>query len=326
MKTYPVLAGIALILSAIALASPAIILAADESTAAATVNGEIITQAALDKEMNEVKSSLARSGRPVSMMDMGRLKKQVLDNMIATELLWQECKTQKRVASADAVNSQIAEVKKNYPDDATYEKELKAAGLDAKTLRDRVEKRLSIQRLIENEVAAKIKIPEKQVREYYDTNIQLFSRPGLVTASHILFKASPDADAKTKAAAKKKAEDIRKKAVAGENFAELAKEYSEGPSAANGGALGEFPRERMVKPFADAAFAMKPGEISDIVETQFGYHIILVTDKKEAGRAPYDDVKTQIQAKLTQDAMRNDIQKYIDGLRDRATITFPEKS
>jgi peptidyl-prolyl cis-trans isomerase C len=324
MKRILVFAMTAVILSASAWIFPASIPAAEN--AAATVNGEIITTEALDKEMNEVKNSLAKSGRPVTMMDMGRLKKQVLDNMIATELLWQECQAQKRVASADAVNNHVARVRKNYPDDAAYQKELRSTGLSDKSLRTRVEKRLSIQGLIESEVTTKLKITDKEMRGFYDDNLQLFSRPERVRASHILIKVPAGADDKTKAEAKKRIDDIRKKAIGGEDFAELARKYSEGPSAKNGGALGEFSRERMVKPFADAAFAMKPGDISDVVETRFGYHIILVASKSEAGRAPYEEVKDQIRAKLTQDGVRDGIQKYIDGLRDKAEIEIATDS
>ncbi|MCU0615121.1 MAG: peptidylprolyl isomerase [Desulfobacterales bacterium] len=146
----------------------------------------------------------------------------------------------------------------------------------------------------------------------------------MVKASHILIKLDPQADEAQKIEARKKIEDIAKKLSAGEDFAELAKNYSECPSSANGGDLGSFRRGQMVQAFEDAAFSMNPGETSPVVETHFGFHIIKVSEKQPEGTFPLEEVKPQIQQVLTREKVQKLLEKDIENLKSKADIeTFP---
>ena len=151
---------------------------------------------------------------------------------------------------------------------------------------------------------AKVEIPEVEISEYYEEHPAEFQNPKTVEARHILIKVGQDAVGEEAAKAKEKIEDILKKARAGQDFAELAKQYSEGPSKDNGGYLGSFKREAMVKPFADKAFSMQAGEISDPVRTRFGWHIIKVEKVNEATVSTLADAKDQIRKKLTDEYAR----------------------
>jgi peptidyl-prolyl cis-trans isomerase D len=143
---------------------------------------------------------------------------------------------------------------------------------------------------------AKIVIPEAEIERTYNSNIEQYSTPEQVRASHILLKT----EGKDDAAVKAKAEEMLKQARAGADFAELAKKYSEDEaSAKNGGDLDYFGRGRMVPEFDQAVFAMQPGTISDLVKTQYGYHIIKLVDKKPATTRPLAEVKAQIQDQLS---------------------------
>ncbi|MGD9211923.1 MAG: SurA N-terminal domain-containing protein, partial [Desulfobacteraceae bacterium] len=122
----------------------------------------------------------------------------------------------------------------------------------------------------------KVTVNDDDIREYYEGHPEEFHHEKTVEARHILFKVDEKADEETRQKSRQKAENVLKMAREGKDFAELAKTYSEGPSKDKGGALGTFTRDKMVKPFADAAFALKAGEVSDLVETQFGWHIIKV--------------------------------------------------
>ncbi|MCG6972251.1 MAG: SurA N-terminal domain-containing protein [Desulfobacterales bacterium] len=146
---------------------------------------------------------------------------------------------------------------------------------------------------------SKVKLSDSEVREYYDENLESFKIPKKVVARHILIKVNPDADPETVKEAKEKALKILKMAREGKDFAELAKKYSEGPSRNNGGYLGEFTKESMVKPFADKAFSMKAGEISEPVRTRFGWHIIKVEKVIDAHTTPFKDAEKEIRKKLT---------------------------
>jgi peptidyl-prolyl cis-trans isomerase D len=147
-----------------------------------------------------------------------------------------------------------------------------------------------------------VKVSDEQIKEYYEEHIDTFKEKKQVKARHILFKLAENASPEEEAKVKQKAEEVLKKAKAGENFAELAKKYSEGPTAKDGGDLGYFSENQMIKPFEEAAFKMKKGEVSDLVRTSFGYHIIKVEDVKEARTKSLEEVKGQILAKITKTA------------------------
>jgi len=140
---------------------------------------------------------------------------------------------------------------------------------------------------------------EQQITEYYEDNQEMFKQEKEVKARHILFKLSKDTSEEEEKKIKEKALSVLKMAREGDDFAALAKEYSEGPTGEKGGDLGFFPQGRMVKPFEEAAFKMKKDEISDLVKTSFGYHIIWVEDIREARMKSLDEAKKQITETLT---------------------------
>jgi len=179
---------------------------------------------------------------------------------------------------------------------------------------------------IKQEVIGKISIPEEELKKYYDSNKDEFKTPEMVRVRHILVKVDESAPEKDKKAAKKKAENILKKIKLGEDFAKLAGEVSDDPgSKQKGGELGFFSRDRMVKPFEDAAFTLKPGEVSGLVKTQYGYHIIKAEEKKAAGIQPFDDVKERIRQKLLQDQTKSKVLAFIEkAMKDAKAEIHPE--
>ncbi len=151
----------------------------------------------------------------------------------------------------------------------------------------------------------KTSVSEEAIKVYYQDNLKRYEIAEKVEARHILIKVDKDSDEKQIAQGLKKAQDIYKKAVGGEDFATLAKTYSEGPSNKNGGYLGSFEKTAMVKPFADQAFSMKPGEISKPVLTQFGWHIIKVISRSGKTEKTLAQVHDQIKNELEQEQMQN---------------------
>jgi peptidyl-prolyl cis-trans isomerase C len=166
---------------------------------------------------------------------------------------------------------------------------------------------------LKTEVADKITVSEDDMKSYYDTHQDEFKTPEMVRARHILIRVDKSASEEDKKKAKEKAEDILKRIHAGEDFAKLASDLSDDPvSKSKGGDLGFFPRGMMVKSFEEAAFALKPGEVSGIVESPFGYHIIKVEERKDSTIEPYDMVKNTINQKLLQDRKGPKVSEFID--------------
>ncbi len=146
-----------------------------------------------------------------------------------------------------------------------------------------------------------VTVTDQQLKDYYDANPEAFKTPRTVEARHILFRVGQDAADETVEAARLKAADVTAKAKAGEDFAELAKKFSEGPSKDAGGYLGKFKKEDMVKPFADRAFAMKAGEVSEPVRTQFGWHVIKLEGVQPESHQTFAEARENIRKKLVED-------------------------
>ena len=151
-----------------------------------------------------------------------------------------------------------------------------------------------------DKIADKVEIDDNQVKEYYEQNSDLFAQPSQRKAAHILLKASPDDSDEVHEEKFAKAIEVLAMAKSGSNFAELAKKYSEGPSSESGGELGFFEQGQMVPTFDEAVFSMEKGDISDVVKTQFGYHIILLEDIKPAATQSLEDSKQKILTTLQQ--------------------------
>jgi len=174
---------------------------------------------------------------------------------------------------------------------------------------------------LKKEVANKVEVSEEDIKAYYESHKDEFKTPEMVRSRHILIKTDPSASDSDKKKAREKAEEILKKIKAGEDFAKLASDVSDDTgSKTKGGELGFFTKGRMVKPFEDAAFSLKPGEVSGIVETQFGYHIIKVEEKKEPGMEPFDTAKEKIKQKLLQERTKAKVTEFLEKAMKEANI------
>jgi peptidyl-prolyl cis-trans isomerase C len=174
--------------------------------------------------------------------------------------------------------------------------------------------------MLQEQIAKDVKVTDAEVDEFYAANIEKFATPEQVRARHILVKVESGTTTEQKAAAKKKIEEVLAKAREGVDFAELARDYSEGPSAPQGGDLGLFTRGRMVPAFEEAAFSMKAGEVSAIVETRFGYHIIKVEERKPAGTANKEEVTDRIRQFLNQQKLSETVMARLEALREDAKV------
>jgi len=239
-----------------------------------------------------------------------KFKDIMLDQMIDIEAVCEQARKEKLVPTKEEVDKAFNDLKKNIDADKEYKNQLKEMGIDDTYLRNQQEQDLTIQKYKEN-FDKNVKITDEEMKKYYEEHKKDYYKDE-VKASHILISTVDDngkplSEAKKKEA-KKKAEEVLKKAKSGEEFSELAKEYSDDPgSAANGGDLGYFTKGQMVQPFEEAAFSLKPGEISGLVESEYGYHIIKVYDKIDK-QLSFDEVKDQIKKTLIEDKYMENIE------------------
>lgn len=286
----------------------------------AIVNGSVITRQDFDKEMTRVQQQLARKGKSLSDTQLHAIKKEVIEGLINQELLYQESQNKHISVDEGAINEQLNTLKKRFPNEEQFKSALIKMNLSEATVKPQIKRGLAIQHFIDQQFIQKTTVSHEEVKKYYDTHPALFKQPEQVQASHILIKVEPQADESEKAAARKKIENIRQKLRDAADFAALAREFSQGPSGPNGGDLGFFKRGQMVKPFEDAAFALTPGGVSDIVETRFGYHLIKAIEKKPETMIEYEKIEDRLQQYLKEKRVQEQVDTYVQELKGKARV------
>lgn len=286
----------------------------------ATVNGTVITRGEYDAEMSRYERQMAMSGKAPDPSETSEMKKRVLEGLVDRELLKQESKKQGVSVDEAEVSQQVAVLRQKFSSDKEFTDTLSKMNLSEASLKTQLRQDLIIRKLIDQQVAAKVTITPEEAKAFYSSHPELFKAPESVRASHILIKVDAQAGADEKAKARERIKAIQERAKKGEDFAALAKESSECPSGANGGDLEYFQRGQMVGPFEEAAFSLKPGTMSDIVETQFGYHLIKVTDRKEASTVSYEEIKGKLDDYLKQQKVNEQLAQYLGQLKAGAKI------
>jgi peptidyl-prolyl cis-trans isomerase C len=245
---------------------------------------------------------------------------QILDSLIDRELLLQQAKSKKITVTPQQVDAQMQQLAQRFPSPEAFDQALAAQNFTRDTVKKDVEGQLLRRQLVEKEILDKVKVSDRDVQDFYDKNKDKYVEEEQVRARHILVKVPKEASAADDAKLKGKADEALKRAKKGEDFATLAKELSDDGSKQDGGDLGFFPRGRMVGPFEEAAFALQPNQISDVIRTQFGYHIIKVEERK-AGRAlPFAEAQEQVKEDLTRERTYERYQQYVAGLRSKAKV------
>jgi len=281
----------------------------------ARVNGQPVTKVDFDRLIKNMEAG--RGAIPAERRD--EVLRGALDQLITYSVLKQEAASRKFAVPDADVDAQVASMQKKFPTQAEFDKALSARNTTVEQLKADARIDMAINKMMEVEVASAVAATDTDAKDFYDKNPDKFQQPESVRASHILLMTK-DKDEAAKKAAKTKIDELLKRAKAGEDFAALAKANSEDGSASQGGDLGPFQRGRMVPEFDKVAFSLKPGEISDVVTTEFGYHIIKLTEKKEASAIPLDQVKPQVLEYLTNQKKQQRVDSFIDEAKKRAKI------
>lgn len=248
------------------------------------------------------------------------IDKQAVEQLISAELLYQAAAKMEVKDIDKQVDAKLAQGKERFKDEQEFKKAINELEMDEKELREYTRRDLLITNFVDATFVGKASVPETEIRAFYDKNPDKFTQRETVKASHILIGVDGNATAEEKKKALEKAEKLKKELAGGADFAELAKGNSTCPSSLQGGDLGSFGKGEMVPAFEKAAFALKPGEVSDIVETQFGYHIIKLAEKKPAAVVEYKEVKAKIEEYLKGQKVNEAIQKYLEETKKTAKI------
>ena len=301
---------------------------------AVTVNGVEIKESAvmsiIGSQLAKIDQQGAKIPPSVAQQYKKQLREQALEQLIRRQLLDEKIKEANVTVTEEDVMDKINEFASDQNMSLEdFKKTMEQNGQDFDQVKEDVRKALARNKFMEAQWAGKIDVTEEEAKKYYDENKKRFNVPELIRVSHILIKYDlndPNTDPnEAKAKAKAEAQDLLQQIKNGADFAELAKAHSDCPSAPDGGDLGFFPRGQSTPQFEKVAFGLEVGQVSDIVETEYGYHIIKATGHKDATVVSFEQAKDSIIKELTEKKQTEFAEKYISSLKAGAKIVFPFK-
>ena len=286
----------------------------------AVVNGQEISAEAVNFELDRLVRFYMGHGMTMAEIrqNLPKLEAKALDQAIGAKLLLDQAARLDIPVTGKDIDAEVARVVQQVGGEENYKKALAAQGISEADFRKELEKGARVNMLV-NQACAHVADPtEDEVTAFYEAHKAEYVEPHQVLCQHILVKGSNDA-------ALDKIKEIRERIVNDKaDFAEEAKKHSDCPSGAQGGSLGWFGRGMMVPEFDKAAFEMKKGEVSGVVTTEFGYHIIYKADERGGGQQTIVDVHDQIKDLLRHEARGKAMDAYVAELREKATIEYKD--
>ncbi len=262
----------------------------------AIVNGEIITLAELERFFSKPRGGSETTGNPGERgANIFKSKREALDRLIEEKLVHQQCEKLSIKVSARDLDKAIENVKKlNAITDEQLRSALMAEGLSFEDYRQQLREQIRRAKLISRVVRRKVIVDEDRLKRFYIEHIERFKEPDQTRVSHILIMVPQDADDLLVEALRHKGETILERLRRGDDFQELARIYSDDASAKNGGDLGLFKSGELLPEFERATFNLQPGNVSGLVRTKIGFHIIKVTERREGSVTPYEQVTDKV--------------------------------
>lgn len=283
----------------------------------ARVNGEDVKKADFERMIKTIEG---RAGQPIPPDRRDEILRGALDQLITYTLLSQESKNRGLKIEAAEIDAKMAQLKAQFPTQDAFEKALKDRGMTVESLRKDAQVDLSVTKLMDAEVATMPGPSDADGQDFYTKNPDKFKEDESVRASHILIKVDEKADPAAKKKARAQIDAVLKQVKAGGDFAKLAQQHSDDGSASQGGDLNYFTKGQMVGPFDKVAFELKPGQVSDVVTTQFGYHIIKVIDHKIGRTIPFEEAQAKIKEFLAGQKKQQHADSFIEGLKKKSKI------
>lgn len=286
----------------------------------ARVNSRAITREELERA---VRSTEIQAGQALPTQFRDQVYRSVLDRLISFHLLVQESEALNISVKESIVEAQLEMIRSNFQSEEAFGAQLDSWNTTLEILRDETRRDLLVQEVLENEALANIDVDIETVREFYNQHTEQFTEGGGVRARHILIGLSPDAQEPDKAEARQRAKAVRSEIAEGADFTELARTHSEDPgSAETGGDLGIVVKGQTVPQFEEALFALEPGEVSGIVETTFGFHIIQMIERQESRVVEFAEASVQIREFLLQQEQQAQTSIFIEELKTKSEITI----
>jgi peptidyl-prolyl cis-trans isomerase C len=297
-------------------------LTSDPDAVVVRVNGLEITRGEIMQIMDEAMQQVGGRVPPEQLQQLqGQVYTQIKNDLITKKLIEAAVEAEGIVVDDAKAEEAIENLKSNLPEGQSLEDFMAMQGMDSESFKKSLYDELATRELLESKAESVAAVTEEEAREFYDSNPEQFVRPETVSASHILIKTEADDTDEIKTEKKAMLEEVRESIIADTvTFEDAATENSDCPSSARGGDLGAFGKGQMVPEFEVAAFSQEIGEVGPVVETQFGYHIIKVSEHQDEGSVEFDEVKENLIEYLAGQKKQQAVGSYLQSLRDNATI------
>ncbi len=286
----------------------------------AKVNGTDIKRSDLENAIQGYAiEQLRKTADQLTDKELTELRELAMEKLLARELIYQEALLYGIVATEEAIDEEKYKIIANFPSEEEFYATLEKAGIDAMTYHRMLRQDISVNLMTDKKISDLPEPEEEQIKTMYAEHPEKMIRRGRIRASHILAKLTEGSEEK----ALLKIRDLQQQ-VTTENFAELAQQNSDCPSSTAGGDLGWFRKGDMVKQFEEVAFALQPGEISDVVATQFGFHLIRLIAREEDAQLSPEEARPLIVKFLKEENSSQMLRLWVDELKERAEITYFE--
>lgn len=279
-----------------------------------------VMRSQVDEAFTLHKANAGAQGQTIPESERAFIEGKLLDRLVYTQLLLAKATDAEKVKGKETAEKVIAEYKSQAPSEEAFNRRLVSLGLTPEKFRAQMVDQGVCEQVVDRELKSKVKISEADARKFYDENALQFEQPEQVRAAHVLISTkdmntNQDLSDKEKGEKKKLAEKVLTRAKAGEDFAVLAKEFSDDPGSKDKGGEYTFPRGQMVPEFEAAAFTLKTNQVSDIVTTQFGYHVIKTYEKIPAQKIEFAKVEQQIKERLQMTEVEKQLPGYLEKLK-----------
>lgn len=288
--------------------------------------GFTVKRSQVDDAFLNFASRMAAQGRNIPEDARTEVRSNLLDYLVLNQILLQRATAEDKAKAREFVDKEITDARKNAPSPEAFDAQIKASGMTLDQFRDHAIDEQVCQRVLVRETSS---VTDDQVKKFYEDNPKDFQLPERVRAAHILISTQDPATQQPLSADQKQeklklAKEVLAKAKKGDDFGALAKQYSDDPGSKDKGGEYTFARGKMVPEFEEAAFSLKPGQISDIVETRYGYHIIKLLEKMAASKAAYDTVTNDIRTYLVNQEVKKAEPAYAAKLRSEYDVKILE--
>jgi peptidyl-prolyl cis-trans isomerase C len=293
----------------------------------ATGKGFEIKNSQLNEAFLSYSAKVEASGNSIAEDQRSMIRSNLLQHLIISKILMLKATADDKAKTMEMIDNNIDKARKAAPSPEAFNAEIKAKGMTLQQFRDRACEDMICRRVLQRETTNGIIISDDTVKNFYDDNPGKFEEPTKVRVSHILISTLdpltqqplPPDQKKTK---EQLAMALKARAEKGEDFAMLVKQYSEDPGSKDKGGEYTFPRGRMVPEFEAAAFSLKTNQISEVVETKYGYHIIKLLEKLPPKHDQFAEVKTQIKNYLVQQAVQKSLPAYLDKIKAQFNVAL----